>query len=253
MKSASQNQIKLLRKLKQRKYRDQEGLFVLEGERAVRQVLARPHPEVEAVFCDEHKQEQYDTMAEFRVDSGVFEEVSNTEHNQGVLALCRTPLPASTHDLKADSNLIVAFDRIQDPGNLGTMVRTSAWFGVDALLVGNGTVELFHPKVARSTAGATGALPYLSGDLHTLLAELEGRQWNVVLLDGNEGAIPMSQFNTNTQPTILVVGNEGNGIHPDLITPSRTRLRIPKPGADDAVESLNAAIALGVVLGYYRL
>ncbi len=249
MKEASKAQIKLLRKLSQRKYREKEQLFIVEGERAVEQVLENDVLEVESVFVEESKANNYPMFTNsFSLAKSAFNELADTETPQGVLALCKMPEPISVDQLQElEDGVIIATDSIQDPGNLGTIIRTSCWFGSKVLLHGKGTVDVFNPKVVRSTAGATGLLPFISGDLEYLLDKLETSGWNVLLLDGNPGATPIRSI-PKKEKTVLVVGNEANGVAPSLITPKRRRVLIPSTSNSSAVESLNAAVALSIAL-----
>lgn len=249
MKEASKAQIKLLRKLSLRKYREKEQLFIVEGERAVEQVLENKILEVESIFTEESKADSYKpTTACFTLSKNMLYELSDTESPQGVIAVCKMPKPVSIEELqKTKSGVIVATDAIQDPGNLGTIIRTASWFGSLALLHGKGTVDVFNPKVVRSTVGATGVLPFVSGNLGDLLEDLESSGWNVLLLDGNPGAVPITSI-LKKEKTVLVVGNEANGIDSSLITPERQRVLIPPANNSGAVESLNAGVALSIAL-----
>jgi TrmH family RNA methyltransferase len=253
VKSASNNQIKLLRKLGQKKYREKEGLFVVEGERAVEQVLENEVLRVREVFVEEGKAVSYKFTADslYELDSKLMNEVTDTENSQGILAICEIPSEISIEELSKEEGLIVVTDRIQDPGNLGTIVRTAAWFGATAVLVGKGSVDLHHPKVVRSTAGATGVLAYRNSNLNEDLSVLEKEGWQVLLLDGNDGALPVSTINT-TNKTVLIVGNEANGIDKDMISAKRKRVMIPSAESNRSVESLNAAIALSIALYQLR-
>jgi len=249
LEKASNNQIKQLRKLKQRKYRDKMERFLVEGERGIEQILANKLLEIEDVFVEVGAHEQFESAYPnaLLLDKEVFLEISDTETPQGIIALCHAPAQVEMEELINETGIIVALDRIQDPGNMGTIIRTSSWFGAKAILVGKGSVDLYNPKVVRSTVGATGVLPTLSGDLNPMLEILEQEGWQVVLLDGNPGAVNIDTFEKPSK-TILVVGNEANGIHPDLITQNRTRVMIPFEGNSAYVESLNAALAVGVAL-----
>lgn len=247
MKPASNNQIALLRKLGQKKYREKEGLFVVEGERAVQQVLENRIIKVEAVFIDDDEKFQDIFSSAFLLDKNILDEVSDTENPQGIIAICESPEELRIDELQEEKGLIIACDRIQDPGNLGTIIRTAAWFGAKAFLLGKGSVDLYKPKVVRSTAGATGSLGVISGELNQNLELLEKTGWKTFLLDGNKGAISLETVKF-PEKTILVVGNEANGIAGNLITSSRTRIQIPTPQKELVVESLNAAMALGIVI-----
>ena len=249
MEKASNNQIKLLRKLGQRKYREQEGLFLVEGERAVEQVLENRLLKVRNVFVSSGRIGNHSVAWDQcnLIDEEEFTELADTENTQGILALCEMPTECEIDSLLDKEGVIIATDRIQDPGNMGTILRTAAWFGAQALVVGKGSVDVFNPKVVRSTAGATGAMPYLTGEMGELLNELESSGWEILLLDGNPGAIPIARHKSRTK-TVIIVGNEANGIHPDLFTEKRKRVRITSGADQPYVESLNAAIAVAIAL-----
>ena len=244
----SNNQIKLWRKLQQTKYRKKEGLFLAEGERCVEQIVENGFLKVESIILEKGYRAGFESEAPaYEVDSSDFESLSDTDSPQGILAVCRVPEEAEGLHQK-ESGLIVAFDAVQDPGNVGTIIRTAAWFGAAGLLIGHGTADPFHPKVVRSTAGATGTLPYLKGDLSEQLEQFEKSGWNVYLMDGGEDSINLQSIKPE-EKSILVIGNEGNGISGYLFTDGRRSVRIA--GDQTVVESLNAAIALGI--GLYQM
>ena len=255
MKDASNRQLTLLRKLNRKKYRYQERLFLLEGARAVRQIIANGTIQIKTLFFD--KAQKYASQREWKklardIEAAVlteeaFLEVTDTDNPQGVLALCHMPEEPSVAEMAEDEGLIVAFDALQDPGNAGTIIRTASWFGTAGLLSGKGTVDLFHPKVVRSTAGSTGTIPQLNGKLPDLLLEFEKRGWSVVLLNKSAEAIPLDRVPTAGK-TIIVVGNEGHGIDPSLKSTHRVEAEIPAPTAQQHVESLNAATATSIAL-----
>ena len=246
---ASNSQVKLWKKLQRTKYRKKEGLFIAEGERCVEQIIEGGYLDVESVIVEEGYDPgpdlfrgDYETVS---VSADDFQAISDTETPQGVLAVCRIPDQADPGDLQSKPGLLVGLDAVQDPGNVGTIIRTSSWFGAAGILFGEGTADPFHPKVVRSTAGATGALPYMKGDQGQLLNDYENSGWHVYLMDGSEEAVNLEDI-TPAEKSILVIGNEGNGIADHLFTPNRYTVRIP--GNHQAVESLNAAIALGIGL-----
>lgn len=251
----SNRTLTLLRKLNQKKYRQREQLFLIEGARAVQQVLENGSLEVQELFFDEGQeywlQQQWSARIQRKdaliIDSKTFAEVSDTDNPQGVIALCRMPEEADPGQLAQRSGLILATDAIQDPGNLGTIIRTAGWFGVQGLLSGKGTADLFHPKVVRSTAGATGTVSFLNGDLKEILPVFEEAGWQIVLLDAGAESKPLREIERNNK-VIIVVGNEANGVDSALFAESRIKARIPSPGDDKKVESLNAAIAASIAL-----
>ncbi len=181
----------------------------------------------------------------FSVGKPDFQAISDTDTPQGVLAVCHIPEETTFPKLNKKNGVIVALDGIQDPGNAGTIIRTAAWFDAAGIVFGTGTVDPFHPKVVRSTAGATGSLPLMKGSLEELLSRFEQNERMCYLMEGSDKAIDIGEIQPGSS-SVLVIGNEGNGISEKLFTPNRTPVRIP--GNNQAAESLNAAIALGIGL-----
>ena len=248
MRKASNNEIKLLRKLNRKKYREKERRFVVEGERAVEQVVENGLVEVETVFVLTGKAVSNQLSAiSVEIEEEVLFEVADTDNPQGILALCKMPEEIRMEELSGQSGLIVATDAIQDPGNLGTIIRTAAWFGAKALVAGKGSVDIYHPKVVRSTAGATGSIPVMSGELDEIFGQLENSGWEILLLDGGEESVDLKSVQHKGK-TVIVVGNEGNGISESLLKSGRKKVRIESAPGQEKVESLNAAIAASIAL-----
>lgn len=248
MKEVSKNEIKLLRKLGQRKYREKERLFIAEGKRTVQQILENRRVEVISVFIKEEQAaslgQQHFGIQSIAMEDAVFDEIADTENTQGILALCRFPEELGLESVSTENGIILATDAIQDPGNMGTIIRTAVWFGVKAILAGKGSVDVYHPKVVRSTAGATGSIPIISGDLEEELAILHEKGWEVFLLDGAEKSASLKHIQPS-EKTVLVVGNEANGVDEKLLS---TYKSVKIEGNSESVESLNAAIAVGIAL-----
>ncbi|WP_171032963.1 TrmH family RNA methyltransferase [Fodinibius saliphilus] len=251
----SNRQATLLRKLNKKKYRAKEQLFLIEGARAIEQILANSSVSVQHLFFDESQQywnQQFWQEAMTKVkgavlDEKLFAEVSDTDNPQGVLAMCQMPQETSAKRLASQEGTIVALDAVQDPGNLGTIIRTASWFGAGGIISGKGTVDLFHPKVVRATAGATGSIPFLNGSLPDIFGTLEEHGWPIYLLDAGPEAIPLKDVNLQGK-AVITVGNEAHGVSPELINGHRQTVKIPSAGTDRKVESLNAAIATSIVL-----
>lgn len=257
MKSISNNKLTLLRKLNRKKYRQEEHLFFVEGRRAVEQMIINNQLKLTMLCFDDDRAlweqqpwsgytQQYAAKA-MSIDSGIYQEVTDTDTPQGVLAVFEQPEPASVDTLINTSGLIVALDGLQDPGNLGTIIRTAAWFGLSGLILGKGTVDQFNPKVVRSTAGSTGSVPYLDGELPEIVQSMSEDGWEPVLLADQ----PMSENvreRNNSSKQILVIGNEAHGISDELRSSGYPSVRIPHGGDHQSVESLNASIAAGIAI-----
>jgi TrmH family RNA methyltransferase len=250
----SNRKFTLLRKLNLKKYRQRERLFMVEGARAVQQIIKNERIDVHELFFDESQhywEQKFWKSFSGAIDSSViagkeFSDISDTENPQGVIALCRMPGEAAVENLAGKDGIMIATDALQDPGNLGTIIRTACWFGAQGFLSGNGTVDLFHPKVVRATAGAAGVIPYANGNLRESLSVFEKKGWQIILLDAGDSAAPLKKVKKRDK-MMIVIGNEAHGIDSSLFTSGRKRIRIGSH-ENTGVESLNAGVALGISL-----
>ncbi len=171
--------------------------------------------------------------------------ISDTQEPQGIFAVLKMPVPKAT----ASGNVILALDAVQDPGNVGTIIRTAAWFGVTTIFLGEGTADPFSPKVVRSTQGAI-----FDVDLHNkvdLASELPmfNRQgWNVLAATLSEAATSVYELQT-TDKTLLLLGSEAHGISDVLLSLSDAQIIVPRFGEG---ESLNVATSAAVILSEIR-
>lgn len=228
---------------------------MMEGGRSIQQLFENKIITVEILFFDDEQEywlrREWADLAGHQdsrlLTTDVFHEVADTENPQGVLALCRMPPEIKKKQLMKEGGIIIATDAIQDPGNLGTMIRTLGWFGATGMLLGKGTVDMFHPKVVRSTAGATGTIPYYNADLENDLIEFEEHGWRIMLLDARPKAKNIREM-ASKDKVILVIGNEANGIANSLFRKGRQIVEIPLASKTENVESLNASIALSIAL-----
>jgi TrmH family RNA methyltransferase len=156
--------------------------------------------------------------------------------------VCRQPNP-KLHDAKT----YLLLDAVQDPGNLGTMIRTADAAGIDAVIIGRGSVDIYNSKVLRAAQGSHFHLPIISGDLHEWIDKL---QENDISVFGTalEGASVYTDI-TPTDSFALIVGNEGNGVGKDILSSTTANLYIPIYGKS---ESLNVAVATGILLYYLK-
>ncbi|MBV2351555.1 RNA methyltransferase [Synechococcus sp. HK05] len=238
-----------LRALHQPKGRREQGLLLLEGTHQVQELLRLGlQPEqllATPAWIERHGALLADQALPLQpVGEEVMEAVATTDHPDGVVAtLAREALPVA----RGDGAFVLALDQLQDPGNLGTLLRTALAAGVDEVWLGGGADPL-QPKVLRASAGAALALPLLrltdrSGLLPLLQrAAAEGRQLAATLVHAT--AQPYWQLEW-TRPTVLLLGNEGAGLHPQLADLATHRVTIPHSAA---VESLNVAVAAAPLL-----
>lgn len=250
---ASSRQITLLRKLSMRKHRYREKLWVAEGMRCVEQVLANHQIEVVQVVLSREISEPpsfipANTLLSY-AEPDLLNSLSDTNSPQGILAICKMSGETDARTVAASgTGVILALDAVQDPGNLGTIIRTAAWFNVTALIAGTGTNDPFHPKTVRSTAGATGTTPLITGNLAEILNLFHTFQWNIYLLDSDPHSRSIRDVPVSDKQ-ILVLGNEGNGISSEVKSLGFPSVEIP--GNNENVESLNVAMACGISLYHF--
>lgn len=250
-----EKQIQLLHR---KKYRKQDGLFLLEGFRAVEQAVHNAKLHIESLLITEVFKESVaywafinqSTPSIYLLSAKEMKAITTTEQAPGCMAVCKIPKAVELQEIAKNSKRLIALDRIQDPGNLGTIIRTALWFGWDGLLLGDGTVDPFNPKVVRSTVGATAGLPYCSVKLGPALDQLEENGWQVHLLDVDEQSQDLASAKLGAGQHVLVLGNEANGIQDKLKRDNRLRFHITG-SSQQLIESLNAAVALGIGLYHF--
>ncbi|ADL08153.1 TrmH family RNA methyltransferase [Thermosediminibacter oceani] len=246
----SKRQIKMIRALAQLKnYRKRHGLFLVEGLRATEEALNSDYLVeflvVSDDFLERHREKikEYENIKVYEVPRKVYDTLSDTEAPQGIMAVVRM----KNHELTSiyeDNFLIVALDGIKDPGNIGTIIRTADAAGASGILAGKGCVDIYNPKVVRSTMGSIFHLPVIEGvDLPVVLHELSQKRAKIVVT--HLGA-EKSYFDADlTGPVVLVFGSEAEGVSPEILKISTEVVKIPMPGK---AESLNVAVAGGIVL-----
>ena len=230
----SKNDIKEIRALGQKKFRDERGLFVVEGEKLV----------------DEALRSGFEIVASYRtadIGEEAMARISQLTHPSPALAVVRQPVAVPVTAERDE--LVLALDGVRDPGNLGTILRIADWFGIRKVLASRDTVELYNPKVVQATMGAIFRVRVQYGDLAAML-EAHGRQMPVygTFLDGDDiYATPL------TRGGILVMGSEARGISPEVAGCVSRRLFIP-PFPKDARtgESLNVAVAAAIACSEFR-
>ena len=238
--TVSSAEIKLVKSLAQKKFRDEHGLFVAEGEKLVAEALKSGF-EVEKVYRKDE------------VGEAAMARISALSSPSPALALVRRPADLESAVLPA-SGLFLALDGIRDPGNLGTILRIADWFGIDAVFASPDTVDVFNPKVVQATMGAIFRVKFHYTDIPSLCRSALAAGGNVygTFLDG-ENMYQKSLSNGVERPSVIVIGNEANGISAATAACVSDRLYIPPfPANDPGSESLNAAVATAVTVAEFR-
>jgi len=259
----SKNQIKYVRQLEMKKFRKREGLFVAEGPKVVGDLMVRWQPKALFATADylsglvaSGVTIPAETAVEPVSDSDL-ERLSFLQHPQQVLALF--PIPgngafseeANFYEHHTDfftDHLSLALDGVQDPGNLGTIIRVADWFGITHLFCSPDTADAWNPKVVQATMGSLARVNIIYIDLQQLLRQLPP-SYPVygTLLDGND--IYQQEL---SKEGVIVMGNEGNGISPEVRQLVNRRLLIPSFHEGDRAESLNVAIATAITCSEFR-
>ncbi len=230
------------------KARREANAFVVEGPRMVsetpRELLQRVY--VMEQPSDEVKQSIANLPADCieEVSASVFSAMSETVTPQGVLAIVTKSEYAKETFFQHENGLYLILENIQDPGNLGTMMRTAEGAGVDGIIMSKDTVDVFSPKVVRSTMGSLYRMPFLVVDSITAMVG-EMKQQGVNVYAAHLAGEKFYDEFSYEKPTAFLIGNEGNGLRKETAESATSYLKIPMAGA---VESLNAAMAAGILM-----
>lgn len=252
----SKNEIKYLHSLSQKKVRQAEKKFILEGWRALKEALNSSWA-IEFVAVLQHFLENPDyakTLSDLEerkipvkeLTELELKKIADTVHSQGIIALTHQKAFTLNDNVLKQASLVVAVDSVSDPGNLGSIVRSADWFGVDAVLLGKGCVELYNEKVVRSTVGSVFHLPIIEGvDLQHVLPEMRKNNFWVMAASA-DGKEPYTLAATKAK-NVLVFGNEAHGVAKEIRARADAVVKIPKFGR---AESLNVGVACGIFLAH---
>ena len=239
MEKITKAQVKLVKSLQQKNFRDELGLFVAEGEKCVSE-LAKTFELVHLFREGENA-----TRTEI-------EQMSGLRTPQGTIAVFKkTTNPLTTNPLT------LCLDGVQDPGNLGTIIRTCDWFGVHDIVCSKDTADCYNPKVVQATMGALARVSVHYVDLPAWLEELKIKNYELkifgTLLEGRDMYESLSSIHPLPHSSIIIMGNEGNGISQEVRKLITHPIRIPSyPKNAETSESLNVSIATAIVLAEFR-
>lgn len=237
----SKNQIKRIQSLRQKKQRIVQQLFVAEGIKVVKEFL-NSNFTLERLYVTLEVQNDFEEEEFQLISESDLKKISSLKSPNGVLALFRIP----EEQQPLETGLVVALDGVNDPGNLGTIIRLCDWFGISQLICSRHTVDCYNEKVVQATMGSLSRVQinyldlesYLThADLPSYCADMDGE--NVY-----EAALPSTG--------ILVMGNEANGISENIKSCCTHQIRIPRFGTNQVTESLNVATATAILLSEFR-
>lgn len=246
--SSSNQQIKNITALmKKAKERRAQRLFVVEGKKMFTEV---PSDWLRAVYVSESFMAEREAgellrgMAYEVVSDAVFKNISDTQTPQGILCLVEMPQYELSELLQGEQTHLLIVESIQDPGNLGTMLRTGEGAGITGIIMNRTTVDLFNPKTIRSTMGSIYRVPYyVTDDLAETIAML--KRQNVRVYAAHLKGKMQYDEPSYCEGTAFLIGNEGNGLSDEIAGLADTYIRIPMEGK---VESLNAAISAALLM-----
>lgn len=245
--------IKNIKKLKDKKFRDEAGVYVIEGIKMIKEAIEEKTSIKKIVICEEclkagdleqkilYEIAKYDCIY---VNSKLYNSLTDVVAPQGILAVIAKPNKDTK--INYDQDIILALDGIQDPGNLGTILRTADSVNLKQILVTKNTADAYNPKVVRSTMGAILRIKIIeTEDLAKTLKEAKKNKFKIVAtsLDTND-----SIYDISYNKKVIVIGNEANGVSKEIQELADNRVKIPMLGK---TESLNASVATGIMLYEY--
>ena len=245
--SLSKNKLKYIKSLKDKKSRSEHNTFIAEGNKMVSDLL--PHLKCQLLVGTSAFLETIDQSISIdeivEVNDTQLAQASFLKTPQQVLAVFYQPDYEEEH---ISNQLVLALDGVQDPGNLGTIIRLADWYGIGNIFCSHDTADVYNPKVVQATMGALARVRVHYVDLQEFLTENSSLPIYGTLLDGQN----MYEQNLESHG-IIVMGNEGNGIRPEIEQLISTKLYIPNyPIGNPTSESLNVAIATAIVCAEFR-
>ena len=241
---------KELSRLTQKKYRDRLSKFIAEGPNVIGEAVTQFPDLVDSVFAMEGSGYESFTSGTVVLSEQLFARITDTVTSQGLIAVIGKPDRGDARDAFssfAEEGNVVVLDRLQDPGNIGTIVRTAEGAGISAIAIIKGTCDPFSPKVVRACAGSVLRVPLLFFDsAEELISAAKEMKIRLAVTDVKSGTPYYSLSKAeHKNKTALVIGNEGNGVSQEFLDSADIRVNIPMAGK---LESLNASVAAALLM-----
>jgi len=236
----TKNHLKLITSLNQKKYRIKNNLFIAEGTKVIHEFL-NSSLELEQLFCVDDS-DYKNVVEKTNISEAVLKKLSSLKTPNNALALFKIP------EMKPllNSGLILALDDVNDPGNLGTIIRLCDWFGVEQLICSKNTVDCYNTKVVQATMGSLTRVSVVYTDLELYLEKSDLPKYATLM---NSDSIYKTKLPENA---ILVMGNEANGISESILKLLNQSVSIPRFGNSQETESLNVATATAILLSEFK-
>lgn len=233
----SKKVLKDIQSLGLKKHRDETGLFIAEGPKIVEELLQLIPGKIEAVYFTKEWKGRSEIENSFEISDFELEKLSQLKTPNQVIAVIKQ----FESVLPEPSSFTLYLDTIQDPGNMGTIIRIADWFGVKHIVCSNGCADVYNPKVVQSTMASIARVNVFYDNNEDWLAKN-----NHVVYAAALNGKPLSTF-SKTENGVLIIGNESKGIRNEFLALAREQISIPKRGE---AESLNAAVATGIILSH---
>lgn len=235
----SSSKVKLIQSLNKKKYRQKYNLFVVEGIKNIKEfvfssfLIQNIYSTENIPFLEKH---QYETISQEEL-----KKISFLKNPHNALALVELPQAAPT----AIRGIQIALDSVQDPGNMGTIIRLADWYGIEQIFCSETTVDVYNPKVVQATMGSLARVSVIYTDLKKFLSVSPLPIYTTDMEGDNiySSLLPKEAF--------IVMGNEGNGICNEIKSISNHKLTIPRFGKEQKTESLNVAVSTGIILSEF--
>lgn len=243
--------IKNIRKLKEKKYRDIENSYIIEGIKLIKEAIDEKANIKQIVMCEEFSDDEVDKDTLFElarhnlinVTKNVFNLITDVKTPQGIIAVVEKK---QNKDANYKEDIIIALDDIQDPGNLGTILRTVDSANLKQVIVSKNTVDVYNPKVVRSTMGAIFRINIVEADdLKEELEKAKSRNYKVMVTSLNA---KKNIYDADFNKKVIVIGNEANGVSKEIQDMADEKVIIPMLGK---TESLNASVATSIMVYEY--
>ena len=240
--------------LSSRSYRYESGEYVIEGYKMTSEALENNIP-IKSAFFNEEAYIKYADLAEkmkqhnipvYEASNDIFEKLSDTKTPQGITCIVKMLDKPVTADKIDNNGKYLAIDKLQDPGNMGTMIRTADAFGLDGIILSAGCVDIYSPKVLRSTMGSIFRIPIILTDdfAETLRTLSKTNMQTLAAVVGGSDVTPLDEIEIQSG-IVAVIGNEANGLSDEAVNACTKKITIPMSGQ---AESLNAAVAAGIII-----
>jgi TrmH family RNA methyltransferase len=236
----SKSQIGFIKSLHQKKYRKENGIFIIEGIKSIIEFIPSLYQLHSIYYLPEYKAllpNLSPNIKLFEINNVELEKISTLQAPQGILALVHLPKPEILNLKALKNNFTLVLDGIQDPGNLGTIIRTADWFGFRNIVCSLNTVEIYNPKTVQATMGSLCRVNIFYEDLNTWLPQIDIPVYGALLEGKNTYQVDWGEEG------LLILGNEGQGISAEVIKFISHPVTIPRIGG---AESLNVAISAGI-------